>query len=272
MAALAEPLNGLRGSRQAWASWLYRLSSKNGSSRHSSNWMLPPCRSRSSTSTPNASFPNITEIRSIGSSSHRPKWRAFQSLARTRSSTSTAPSESGSPHPRKAHGSTSRSGRIPGSGNVASRRKGDGSSHLLSGPRSLRGRKLIYCESGRIGPYFLDFSTDRTTMHLKIEKIWPRFPAFSLRSFLPRRLLVVVDVRWARVSGLGTVTCMGLPVSAASASSLCALCGYPLSSPLLPLLPLAPLPPLHVTSGYVTWRKLCNCPRSRTCNSWSSTA
>ena len=27
-------------------------------------------------------------------------------------------------------------------------------------------------------------------MHLKIEKIWPRFPAFSLRSFLPRRLLV----------------------------------------------------------------------------------
>ena len=26
-------------------------------------------------------------------------------------------------------------------------------------------------------------------MHLKIEKIWPRFPAFSLRSFLPRRLL-----------------------------------------------------------------------------------
>ena len=27
-------------------------------------------------------------------------------------------------------------------------------------------------------------------MHLQIEKIWPRFPAFSLRSFLPRRLLV----------------------------------------------------------------------------------
>ena len=26
-------------------------------------------------------------------------------------------------------------------------------------------------------------------MHLQIEKIWPRFPAFSLRSFLPRRLL-----------------------------------------------------------------------------------
>ena len=27
-------------------------------------------------------------------------------------------------------------------------------------------------------------------MGLEIEKIWPRFPAFSLRSFLPRRLLV----------------------------------------------------------------------------------
>ncbi len=52
-------------------------------------------------------------------------------------------------------------------------------------------QKLIYCESGRIGPYFLDFSANRTTMHLKIEKIWPRFPTFSLRSFLPRRLLGV---------------------------------------------------------------------------------
>ena len=50
-------------------------------------------------------------------------------------------------------------------------------------------QKLIYCESGRIGPYFPDFSANRTTMHLKIEKIWPRFPTFSLRSFLPRRLL-----------------------------------------------------------------------------------
>ena len=48
---------------------------------------------------------------------------------------------------------------------------------------------MIYCESGRIGPYFLDFSANRTTMHLQIEKIWPRFPTFSLRSFLPRRLL-----------------------------------------------------------------------------------
>ena len=50
--------------------------------------------------------------------------------------------------------------------------------------------KLIYCESGRIGPYFPDFSANRTTMHLQIEKIWTRFPTFSLRSFLPRRLLV----------------------------------------------------------------------------------
>ena len=50
-------------------------------------------------------------------------------------------------------------------------------------------QKLIYCESGRIGPYFPDFSANRTTMHLKIEKLRPRFPTFSLRSFLPRRLL-----------------------------------------------------------------------------------
>ena len=42
----------------------------------------------------------------------------------------------------------------------------------------------------RIGPYFPDFSANRTTMHLKIVKIWPRFSTFSLRSFLPRRLLV----------------------------------------------------------------------------------
>ena len=41
----------------------------------------------------------------------------------------------------------------------------------------------------RIGPYFPDFSANRTTMHLKIVKIWPRFSTFSLRSFLPRRLL-----------------------------------------------------------------------------------
>ena len=41
----------------------------------------------------------------------------------------------------------------------------------------------------RIGPYFPDFSANRATMHLKIVKIWPRFSTFSLRSFLPRRLL-----------------------------------------------------------------------------------
>ncbi len=47
----------------------------------------------------------------------------------------------------------------------------------------------------RIGPYPCDFSANRTTMHLKIVKIWPRFSAFSLRSFLPRRLLVESLVR-----------------------------------------------------------------------------
>ena len=31
-------------------------------------------------------------------------------------------------------------------------------------------QKLIYCESGRIGPYFLDFSANRTTMHLQSRK------------------------------------------------------------------------------------------------------
>ena len=45
----------------------------------------------------------------------------------------------------------------------------------------------------RIGPYSCDFSANRTTMHLKIVKIWPRFSTFSLRSFLPRRLLVHGD-------------------------------------------------------------------------------
>ena len=60
-------------------------------------------------------------------------------------------------------------------------------------------QKLIYCESGRIGPYFPDFSANRTTMHLQIEKIRPRFPTFSLRSFLPRRLLGGVDE--TRLSG-----------------------------------------------------------------------
>ena len=47
----------------------------------------------------------------------------------------------------------------------------------------------IYCESGIIGPYFSDFSLNRNTIRLKIEKIWPRFSTFSLRSLLPRRLL-----------------------------------------------------------------------------------
>ncbi|MCY3775303.1 MAG: IS1595 family transposase [Candidatus Aminicenantes bacterium] len=42
----------------------------------------------------------------------------------------------------------------------------------------------------RIGPYSCDFSANRTTMHLKIVKICPRFSTFSLRSFLRRRLLV----------------------------------------------------------------------------------
>ena len=43
-----------------------------------------------------------------------------------------------------------------------------------------------------IGPYFLDFSANRTTMRLKIVKICPRFPTFSLRSFLRHRLLALV--------------------------------------------------------------------------------
>ena len=34
-----------------------------------------------------------------------------------------------------------------------------------------------------------DFSLNRTTIRLKIEKIWHRFSTFSLRSLLPRRLL-----------------------------------------------------------------------------------
>ena len=38
-------------------------------------------------------------------------------------------------------------------------------------------------------------------MHLKIEKIWPRIPAFSLRSFLPRRLLTRQD--WKQNSFAG---------------------------------------------------------------------
>ncbi len=47
----------------------------------------------------------------------------------------------------------------------------------------------IYCESGIIGPDSPDFSLNRTTIRLKIEKIWPRFSTFSLRSLLPPRLL-----------------------------------------------------------------------------------
>ncbi len=47
----------------------------------------------------------------------------------------------------------------------------------------------IYCKSGIIGPDFPDFSVNRTTIRLKIDKIWPRFSTFSLRSLLPRRLL-----------------------------------------------------------------------------------
>ena len=49
----------------------------------------------------------------------------------------------------------------------------------------------IYCESGIIGPDFPDFSLNRTIIRLKIEKIWPRFSTFSLRSLLPHRLLLV---------------------------------------------------------------------------------
>ena len=38
-------------------------------------------------------------------------------------------------------------------------------------------------------------------MHLKIVKIWPRFSTFSLRSFLPRRLLVLKF----RTSAVGSI-------------------------------------------------------------------
>ena len=44
-------------------------------------------------------------------------------------------------------------------------------------------------------------------MHLQIEKIWPRFPTFSLRSFLPRRLLALklwVAALWLAAATLNT--------------------------------------------------------------------
>ena len=62
----------------------------------------------------------------------------------------------------------------------------------------------------RIGPYSPDFSANRTTMHLKIVKIWPRFSTFSLRSFLPRRLLAapvatrhIIPLAFHRRPGIG---------------------------------------------------------------------
>ena len=39
----------------------------------------------------------------------------------------------------------------------------------------------------KIVPCSLDSSANGTTIHLKIYTSWPRFPAFSLRLFLPRR-------------------------------------------------------------------------------------
>jgi len=45
----------------------------------------------------------------------------------------------------------------------------------------------------KIGPYPPDFSLNRTTIRLKIEKIWPRFSTCSLRSLLPRRLLALLS-------------------------------------------------------------------------------
>ena len=59
----------------------------------------------------------------------------------------------------------------------------------------------IYYESGIIGPYFPDFSLNRTTIRLKIEKIWPRFSAFSLRSLLPRRLLAACNRHPQKLAG-----------------------------------------------------------------------
>ena len=48
-------------------------------------------------------------------------------------------------------------------------------------------QKLIYYENGSIGPYSPDFSANGATMHLAIEKIWPRF--------LPRRFLDRVTLK-----------------------------------------------------------------------------
>ena len=47
-------------------------------------------------------------------------------------------------------------------------------------------------------------------MHLKIEKIWPRFPTFSLRSFLPRRLLVkrFPDLKVVLIHGIWPPSCL----------------------------------------------------------------
>ncbi len=76
------------------------------------------------------------------------------------------------------------------------REKREGSGSPSFDRNTGRGRVLGACAAEinllrkrRIGPYFPDFSANRTTMHLKIVKIWPRFSTFSLRSFLPRRLL-----------------------------------------------------------------------------------
>ena len=47
-------------------------------------------------------------------------------------------------------------------------------------------------------------------MHLQIEKIWPRFPTFSLRSFLPRRLLVkrFPDLKVVLIHGIWPPSCL----------------------------------------------------------------
>ena len=45
-------------------------------------------------------------------------------------------------------------------------------------PRRPAPQKLIYCESGRIGPYFPNFSANRTTMHLKNRENLASIPHF----------------------------------------------------------------------------------------------
>ena len=82
----------------------------------------------------------------------------------------------------------------PGAGQTANLFSGLGYAHEWTTFSNLLGAcaaEIDLLRKRGIGPYFPDFSANRTTMHLKIEKICPRFPTFSLRSFLRRRLLAI---------------------------------------------------------------------------------